>query len=157
MSVSMNRQALQHLVSDLAFCIDDGEYDRIPQFFTEQTLYLVIPKREHDLGRKVGFMRCESRGMLEDRLAAMKNGNIFEPHQYRHIVGNVLVDDTADGVIRMRTPFLLVRTSQEGAADLFAAGKYLDELVLESDKLLIRKRIAVLDSHRIDTLLVLPI
>lgn len=151
------REALQNLVSDLAFCIDDGPHERIPQFFTEDTLYLVIPRREYELGRKVGFMRCESRGMLEDRLAAMKHGNIYEPHQYRHIIGAVFVDEVANGVVHMRTPFTLLRTSQEGVADLFVTGKYLDEVVMQGERLLFRKRIAVLDSHRIDTLLVLPV
>jgi anthranilate 1,2-dioxygenase small subunit len=157
MATTIARQALQDLVSDLALCIDDGPHERIPQFFTEDTLYLVIPRREYELGRKVGFMRCESRGMLEDRLAAMKHGNIYEPHQYRHLLGSVFVDDDSGGVVRMRTPFTLVRTSQDGIADLFATGKYLDELVMQEDGPRIRKRFAVLDSHRIDTLLVLPI
>jgi anthranilate 1,2-dioxygenase small subunit len=151
------REALQDLVCDLALCIDDGPHERIAQFFTEDTLYLVIPRREYDLGRKVGFMRCESRGMLEDRLAAMKNGNIFEPHQYRHVVSNVFVDGISEGVVRMRTPFILVRTAQDGIGQIFASGKYLDEVVTRDERLQIRKRIVVLDSHRIDTLLVLPI
>lgn len=151
------RQALQDFVADLAFCIDDGSYDRIPQFFAEEMLYLVIPRREYDLGRKVGFMRCESRGMLEDRLAAMRNGNIYEPHQYRHVLGSVLVDESANGTVHMRTSFVLVRTSQEGVADIFASGKYLDEIRVQEDRLQIKRRIAVLDSHRIDTLLVLPV
>ena len=153
----MEQARLQQFVSELALCIDDGPVDRIPSFFAEKSLYLVIPKREHLLGRQVGFMRCESRGMIEDRLAAMKNGNIFEPHQYRHVLGNVVVDAEADGVVSMRTPFFVVRTAQDGLADIFAAGKYVDEVDVSGPTPEIRKRVAVLDSHRIDTLLVLPI
>lgn len=155
--MTVDQGRLQQFVSDLALCIDDGPVDRIPSFFAEKSLYLVIPKREYLLGRKVGFMRCESRGMIEDRLAAMRNGNIFEPHQYRHVIGNAVVDENADDVVSMRTPFLLVRTAQDGVADLFAAGKYLDRIAIDGETLQIRERIAVLDSHRIDTLLVLPI
>jgi anthranilate 1,2-dioxygenase small subunit len=87
----------------------------------------------------------------------MRNGNIFEPHQYRHVIGNTVVDEQANGVVSMRTPFLLVRTAQDGVADLFAAGKYLDRIAVDGESLQIQERIAVLDSHRIDTLLVLPI
>lgn len=153
----IERQALQDLVTDLAFAIDEGQSARIPQFFTEDTLYFVVARREFELGRKVGFMRCESRGMLEDRLAAMEKGNIWEPHQYRHVLGAPLVESATDTLVRMRTAFILVRTSQEGAHDIFAAGKYLDTVVKIGDRLLFRERIAVLDSHRIDTLLVIPI
>lgn len=153
----MELAKLQQFVCDLAFCIDDGPIDRVPAFFAEKSLYLVIPKREHALGRQVGFMRCESRGMLEDRLAAMKTGNIYEPHQYRHVLGNVVVDGEANGVVSMRTPFMVVRTAQDGMADIFAAGRYEDEIATAGGGFEIRQRIAVLDSHRIDTLLVLPL
>jgi anthranilate 1,2-dioxygenase small subunit len=40
---------------------------------------------------------------------------------------------------------------------VFSAGRYVDEIVVEKDAALLRKRIVVTDSARFDTLVVIPI
>jgi anthranilate 1,2-dioxygenase small subunit len=44
-----------------------------------------------------------------------------------------------------------------GRMDLFATGKYLDEIVLESGVAKFRERVIVLDSRNIDILMVVPL
>ena len=41
--------------------------------------------------------------------------------------------------------------------EIHAAGKYIDEIVVEDDELLFRDRRVVLESHRIEILLVVPL
>ena len=41
--------------------------------------------------------------------------------------------------------------------DLFATGKYLDEIVLETAVAKFRERIVVLDSRNVDILMVVPL
>jgi hypothetical protein len=44
-----------------------------------------------------------------------------------------------------------------GEAELFASGKYLDLIALDNDGPRFAERLVVLDSRRIDTLLVYPL
>jgi anthranilate 1,2-dioxygenase small subunit len=55
------------------------------------------------------------------------------------------------------TSFVVLRVTGNGPTDVFASGRYLDEYVFIDGKALLKKRVVVCDSSRIDTLLVLPL
>jgi anthranilate 1,2-dioxygenase small subunit len=46
---------------------------------------------------------------------------------------------------------------ESGRMDLFAAGKYLDEVVLDEERARFQKRVVVLDSRNVDILVVIPL
>jgi hypothetical protein len=91
--------------------------------------------------------------MLLDRVAALREANIYERQSYRHITGmpRLSEGDAAE------TPFLVVRTMRDGRMDLFAAGRYLDRVVEAEGQLRFAERIVVCDSPRFDTLLAIPL
>jgi 3-phenylpropionate/cinnamic acid dioxygenase small subunit len=95
--------------------------------------------------------------MLRDRVAALREANIYERQSYRHVVGLPAILDEADGAVRVETPFLVVRIMRDGTMDLFATGRYLDALVEDQGGLRFRERVVVCDSSRVDTLLAIPI
>ena len=95
--------------------------------------------------------------MMEDRVQALRKANIFEPHVYCHLLGRPRIHVKAPGVYGARTNFNVIRTMQGGSSENFGAGKYLDTIVFEDDMPKLRKRFVVLDSRRIDILLVLPL
>ena len=95
--------------------------------------------------------------MLEDRVAALREANIFERQAYRHLVGLPARTGETDGALRAETPFLVVRIMRDGRMDLFATGRYLDVIVDEGHVLRFRARVVVCDSARIDTLLAIPL
>ena len=95
--------------------------------------------------------------MLRDRVAALREANIYERQSYRHLVGLPAILGEEDGAVRAETPFLVVRIMRDGTMDLFATGRYLDVLVEEGGALRFRERIVVCDSSRIDTLLAIPL
>ncbi len=45
----------------------------------------------------------------------------------------------------------------DGAMSVFACGKYLDRVADDAGRLRLAERVVVLDSRRIDTLLVIPL
>jgi hypothetical protein len=95
--------------------------------------------------------------MLTDRVAALRNANIYERQTYRHIIGMPLLRDVADD-ITAETPFLVVRTMRDGRMDLFAAGIYLDRVGVDTDGTLrFAERLVICDSPRFDTLLAIPL
>ena len=104
-----------------------------------------------------GVIYAASRGMLIDRITALRQANIFEPHRYRHIVGPIRVEQVDTTVARVRSNFLAVRVMHDGEMTLFAAGRYLDRIDLTSQPYRFIERLVVLDSQKIDTLLVIPL
>ena len=117
----------------------------------------MITRENHDLGLPVSLIYCDGRGMLADRISAMRTANVFEPHTYCHLVGAARVLESAASGHRVRANFTVTRTMSDGAMSVFACGRYLDRVVEEAGSLRLAERTVVLDSRRIDTLLVIPL
>src|SRR5262245_66497886 len=98
-------------------------------------------------------MYADSKGVLRDRVAALREANIYERQSYRHLIGLPAVVDERDSVVSAETPFLVVRIMRDGRMDLFATGRYVDRLVDEAGALRFRERVVVCDSDRVLTAL----
>ena len=157
MDADTARRRIEDLIHDCAHCIDDDRLEAWPEFFTEDCRYTVIDRESHAKGMPVGIITCDSRGMLEDRILALREANIYEPHFYRHLVSGIRVDGETDGVWRARSSYAVIRTMQEGEVSVFSSGKVLDEVVFEDGQPRFRARVVVCDSARVNTLIVIPI
>lgn len=151
------RDAIALLQMQYVHAIDDDEIERWPLLFTEKCVYQIIPRSEYDQGRLIGVWFCDNRGMLEDRVSALREVNVYEPHVYRHVIGPTEIDALGDGAYTGHTSFIVVRTMADGTMSVFSAGRYVDEIVLEGEAAKLRKRIVVTDSACYDTLLVIPL
>ena len=100
---------------------------------------------------------ANSRGMLADRVSALREANIYERQAYRHILGQPSILSEQNGEVRSETPFLVARILQDGDTDIFATGRYLDLYKVEDGQVKLNERTVVCDSSRIDTLLALPL
>jgi anthranilate 1,2-dioxygenase small subunit len=69
----------------------------------------------------------------------------------------MLIEAAADGSYAAESSFHILLTGVDGAIVTYNCGRYLDEIVLSGQQMLFRSRTVVLDSSRIDTLLVIPI
>jgi 3-phenylpropionate/cinnamic acid dioxygenase small subunit len=151
------RAMIEDFLIDYAHAIDDGELQSWPHRFTEDGVYKITTRENFDGGLPLGIILCEGRGMMADRIKALETASIFEPHTYCHILGRPRLIPARDGHIQARTNFHEVRTMQDGRSESFAVGKYLDLIAIEGGAPLLRERTVVLDSRRIDILLVYPI
>ena len=145
------------LNAEYARAIDDDRLEDWPGFFSDSCLYTITSADNHRHGMPAGLMYADSKGMLRDRVAALREANIYERQTYRHLIGLPALLDEGPGGVRVETPFLVVRIMRDGHMDLFATGRYLDTLVEEAGALRFRERIVVCDSSRIDTLLAIPL
>jgi anthranilate 1,2-dioxygenase small subunit len=151
------RHGVDELIAAYVECIDDDRLEEWPDFFVAQCRYLITSRANHDAGMPHGIVYAASRGMLADRVMALRRANIFEPHRYRHIVGPTRIE-RIDGVLaQVRSNFLAVRVMHDGETSLFAVGRYLDRVDLSSRPYRFLERLVVLDSDKIDTLLVIPL
>ena len=147
---------IEALFADYVHCIDDDRLEDWPDFFTEQGRYRVVTRENHERKLPVALIYCDGRGMLRDRISALRNANIFEPHVYCHTIGAVRVLGSGADGLGARANFTVVRTMADGEMTLFATGRYFDRVVETPGGLKFAERTVVLDSRRIDTLLVVP-
>ncbi|MSP96411.1 MAG: terephthalate 1,2-dioxygenase [Betaproteobacteria bacterium] len=149
---------LIQLNSEYARAIDDARFEAWPGFFFETCFYKLTSADNHAQGMPAGLMYADSRGMLEDRISALRVANIYERQRYRHIVGLPAILSIEGGEVRTEASFIVVRIMRDGTMDVFAAGRYLD--LVEEDAggaLRFRERIVVTDSNRFDTLVAIPL
>jgi 3-phenylpropionate/cinnamic acid dioxygenase small subunit len=150
--------AIAALNGACAAAVDSGRLEDWPGFFLEQCLYKVTTAENHEKGYQAGLIYADSRAMLADRIAGLREANIYEAQRYRHILGMPLITGETDATIAAETSFLVVRTMRDGQMTIFAAGVYLDRVRRDADDAWrYAQRIVVCDSQRFDTLLAIPL
>jgi 3-phenylpropionate/cinnamic acid dioxygenase small subunit len=141
-----------------AAVIDSGRLEEWPGFFHETCLYKVTTADNVAKGYEAGIIYADSRAMLTDRIAALREANIYERQTYRHILGMPLLSPDAPGIVAAETSFLVVRTMREGQMDIFATGVFRDRLRRDADGAWrLQERLVICDSQRFDTLLAIPL
>lgn len=151
------RIELQDLYTGYAACLDADELERWPEFFTEDCHYRITSAENYEAGMPLGLIYATSKNMLRDRVAALREANVYEPQRYRHLISGISVDRDERNALDVSASFLVVRTMQNGEMTLFAAGRYLDRVVRADGGWRFAKKLVVLDSRRIDTLLAIPL
>lgn len=149
--------AIAAIQADYARCIDDDRLEEWPGFFHADCHYRITSADNHRRGLPAGLVWADSRGMLADRVSALREANIYERQAYRHILGLPHVTEAA-GALRSETPFMVARIMRDGTTDLYATGRYLDLWAPDDAGMLkLKERVVVCDASRIDTLLALPL
>ena len=149
---------LSALNSAYAAAIDAGRLEAWPDFFVEDCLYKITTADNHSQNLAAGVIYADSRGMLQDRVFALRKANIYERQSYRHLIGMPLILTQDQSGVRCETPFFVARIMRDGTSSLFVTGRYLD-LVREDAASTLRfaERIVICDSARFDTLLAIPL
>lgn len=143
--------------ADYVRCIDQGDLESWPEFFTEKCFYLITTADNYRSNLPAGLMWADTKGMLQDRVSALREANIYERQAYRHIIGQpAILAESADSV-DSETPFLVLRITGDGPTDIFATGRYVDTYQRSADGVILSSRVVVCDSSEIDTLLALPL
>lgn len=142
---------------EYARCIDSDRVEEWPDFFEEDCHYRITTAANHSEGLEAGVIWADNRRMLDDRVSALREANIYEAHTYRHILGQPAVLEESDAGATSETGFLVIRVMRDGTSDIFATGRYLDRYRFVGERASIVERIVVCDSPVIDTLLALPL
>jgi 3-phenylpropionate/cinnamic acid dioxygenase small subunit len=158
MAAAINYENLNILNAAYARCIDEDQLEAWPEFFSDECLYKITTADNYKEGLAAGLVYADTRGMLKDRVAALREANVYERQSYRHIVGMPCILESDEGQALAETPFIVVRIMRGGKTDLFVSGKYVDRIVAGADgKLQFAQRVAVCDSVATDTLLAIPL
>jgi 3-phenylpropionate/cinnamic acid dioxygenase small subunit len=137
--------------------IDEGRFEEWPDFFLDDGKYRVTTAENVEQDLPLSLIYATSRAMLRDRVKALREANIYEAQRYRHILGPARIEPADDGMLRVRTSFLVARIMHTGETALFATGSYRDRIVLAAAGARFAEKTVILDSRQIDTLLAIPL
>lgn len=151
------RYEVEELYSAYVECLDEGEVERWPDFFTDECLYKVISRENFERGLPLSAMLCEGKGGLKDRVVSVTDTSVYHDRALRHLVSNIRVKGVENGVISVQANYAVLETLTNEFTTVFNAGKYLDKLVREGDGLKFKEKLCVFDSVMVPTSLIFPI
>ncbi len=137
--------------------IDTDRLEEWPYLFTEDCVYEIVPKENAARGLPIGIMHCFGRAMLTDRITALRNANIFEPHTYRHLTSGLEFKRIDDATVEMQSNYVVVQTLTDGESRVYQAGRYFDRVVRTAEGWRYQSKRAIYDTSRVQTLLVTPV
>ena len=150
------RREVEELYAEYAAALDDADYERWPDFFTDDCVYRVIPRENYDRGLPLATLSFESKGMLRDRVYGITQTLFHEPYYQRHIVSGLVIG-ADDGGFRAQANYVVIRTKAGALSEVYNAGRYVDRIVRESGALRFAEKLCVFDSELIPNSLIYPI
>jgi salicylate 5-hydroxylase small subunit len=148
---------LSQLYVRYAQAVDAGNWDAWPEFFTDECVYKLQPRENHERGFPLATLFFESKGMLQDRAYGIKETLFHDPYYQRHVVGAPLVHSASDDKIVSEANYAVFRTKLSQETTVFNVGRYLDEVVPTPEGLKFASRIVVYDSEMIPNSIIYPL
>ena len=149
--------ALTRLYADYALAVDSGDWDLWPEFFTEDCVYKLQPRENHERGFPLATLSFTSKGMLKDRVYGIRETLFHDPYYQRHVVGAPVVRRVADGRIYSEANYAVFRTKLDKLTTVFNVGRYIDTIVQTPEGLKFAERWVVYDSEMIPNAIIYPI
>ena len=150
---------LLNLYSDYAMVCDSAEWEKWPEFFTEEGIYRLQPRENFEQGLPLCLLALESRAMIQDRVYGVKETLYHDPYYQRHIVGTPRLLSVSDDGLRIHAQanYTVIRTKFDGDSTILSVGYYHDDIVRTSEGLKFLSRLCVYDSEMIANSIIYPI
>ena len=149
--------ALNQLYADYASTVDAARWDLWPEFFTDDCVYRVQPRENHERGFPLATLSLTSKGMLKDRAYGIQETLFHDPYYQRHVVGVPLVHEVSPEHLRCEANYAVFRTKLSEPSTVFNVGRYLDVVVRTPQGLKFASRECIYDSELIPNSLIYPI
>ncbi|MCW5665889.1 MAG: aromatic-ring-hydroxylating dioxygenase subunit beta [Piscinibacter sp.] len=149
--------ALTRLYADYASALDNAEWDRWPEFFTEDGVYRLQPRENHERGFPLATLAFTGRGMLKDRVYGIKETLFHDPYYQRHVVGAPRLRRVGEGRFEGEANYAVFRTKLSEPSTVFNVGRYLDLIVRTPEGLRFARRECIYDSELIPNSIIYPI
>jgi len=149
--------ALNQIYADYASAVDSNHWDLWPDFFTDDCVYRLQPRENHERGFPLATLSFTSKGMLKDRVYGIQDTLFHDPYYQRHIVGTPVVREVADGRWRCEANYAVFRTKLSEVSTVFNVGRYLDTVVRTPAGLKFASRECIYDSEMIPNSIIYPI
>lgn len=149
--------AIVQLYADYASAVDAADWDRWPEFFTDDGLYRLQPRENHERGFPLATLAFESKAMMRDRVYGIRETLFHDPYYQRHVVGAPLVREAEPGRWRCEANYAVFRTKLDALTTVFNVGRTLDLVVRTQAGLRFAERLCIYDSEMIPNSIIYPI
>ena len=157
----MNDPVVQARVADLyaryAETLCDLQIVDWPEYFTDDCLYRVVSRPNHDRGQRIGPMFAESKGALKDRVVAIRETLVYSARSLTHLLSGVRVVSSEGAMLRTRSMLAVYQTLIEGTTQLQLVGRTFDLIDANGPEMKLRERVVVFDTELLAGALVYPV
>lgn len=157
----MNDPVMQARVADLytrySETLCDLKIAEWPEYFTDDCLYRVVSRPNHDRGHRIGPMFAENKGALKDRVVAISETLVYSARSLTHMVSGVRVVSSESSMLRSRSMLAVYQTLIDGTTQLQLVGRTFDVIDASGSELKFRERVVVFDTELIAGALVYPV
>jgi salicylate 5-hydroxylase small subunit len=149
--------ALNQLYADYASTVDAARWDLWPEFFTDDCIYRLQPRENHERGFPLATLSFTSKGMLKDRAYGIRETLFHDPYYQRHVVGAPVVRELTPSGLRCEANYAVFRTKLSELTTVYNVGRYLDLVVRTPQGLKFASRECIYDSEMVPNSLIYPI
>lgn len=149
--------AISQLHASYASAVDAGDWDAWCDFFTDDCVYRLVPRENHERGLPLATLSFESKGMLRDRAYAIRETLFHDPYYQRHVVGAPRLLKVEADRFDCEAHYAVFRTKLSALSTVFNVGRYLDTIVRTPQGLKFSARLCVYDSELIPNSIIYPI
>jgi salicylate 5-hydroxylase small subunit len=151
------RLEVEELYAAYCACLDVPRYEQWPDFFTDDCVYRLVPRENHEAGLPLATLSFESKAMLKDRVYGITHTLFHAPYYQRHIVSGIQVLESGEHGMRIESNYLVLRTKRNELPELFNIGRYLDRVVRTGQGLRFAEKHCIFDSELIPNSIIYPI
>jgi len=148
---------LTQFYQDYAASIDLEEWDSWFNMFTDDCIYKIQSRENYDRDLPMAALSLEGKGMLKDRIYGVTETIFHDPYMQKHVVSAPRVISSSEESIDAQANYAVFRTKNDGIAEVFNVGRYVDRFVIDGDSLVLQSRVCVFDNDMILNSLIYPI
>lgn len=148
---------LNNFYQDNAAAIDQERWDEWMAMFTQECIYRIQSRENFDRNLPMAALSLEGMGMLKDRIYGITETIFHDPYHQTHVISAPRIRSVANGIIHAEANYAVFRTKNDGIAQLFNVGRYIDQIEEHSGDLKLRSRLCIFDNDMILNSLIYPI
>lgn len=145
---------VRSLYDDYAAALDAGDHAAWLDLFVDEASYVVVPLENVERGLPLATIRCDSRGMLADRIDALVTTQFVARRVTRHLVTAVRPVGGEAHRLETTANFLLAETIDGADTRIQCAGTYDDVIVATPGGLRFSSKRAIYDAALVPTSMV---
>lgn len=126
---SFSGDDVRALYDDYTAALDGGDYAAWLDLFVDDASYVVVALENVERGLPLATIRCDSRGMLADRIDALVSTQFVARRVTRHLVTAVRPVGGGTDSLQTTANFLLAETIDGDSTRIQCAGTYDDVIV----------------------------
>ena len=149
--------AITQLYADYASAVDAGQWDLWPEFFTDDGIYRLQPRENHERGFPLATLAFTGKGMMRDRAYGIRETLFHDPYYQRHVVGLPVVRLAQAGRWHCEANYAVFRTKLSELSTVFNVGRSLDVIVRTEQGLKFASRECIYDSEMVPNSIIYPI